>query len=395
VVFSPDGRLLIGGDLSGAVHLWDVNRQILLATTPAGHGQPIVDAELSKDGRLLATLGQDLVIRLWSFDSTTPLATALSVSGKKVKGIAFSGDGKQLAVGDDSGAVQIWDLPLNKPSNVLKGHQHQIWAMAYAPHRRWLASGDRSGQVRLWDADSGELLKVMDTRDGAVWSLSFTPDGDRLICTSDSQVDIWTLESQTLQATLRHTGGRNTRAVLSPDGTRLAVTATDGVVRIWDWKKSIIVREIIAEDDVLWSAAFSPDSRYLATASSDEIVALWNLADGTQQAAYTGHSGGATDLAYLSDGVTLVVVDRNGRLHWWDSGTGRKLSKTWSAHRGASWRLAVHPDGKRFATTGDDGLAMIWDELSIDRACEIAKSAFDEVRLRQYLGPDERSVACQ
>jgi WD40 repeat protein len=54
----------------------------------------------------------------------------------------------------------------------------------------------------------------------------------------------------------------------------------------------------------------------------------------------------------------------------------------------------VHPDGKRFSTSGDDGRVMLWDELSVKRACEIGGHAFDETRRRQYLGDTERSVAC-
>jgi WD40 repeat protein len=74
VVFTPDGRFLIGGNADGAVNLWDVNRQMPIKTTPNGHSQAIIDAGLSEDGRLLAPLGQDQVIRLWSFDSTHPMA---------------------------------------------------------------------------------------------------------------------------------------------------------------------------------------------------------------------------------------------------------------------------------------------------------------------------------
>ena len=154
------------------------------------------------------------------------------------------------------------------------------------------------------------------------------------------------------------------------------------------------MKEIGAADDVVWSVAFSPDARHLATASSDEVVALWNVATGKQWAALTGQTGGATDVAYLADGVTLLAVDRAGRLHWWDTLSGRRLSDAWQGHAGASWRIAVHPDGERFATAGDDGRVKIWDELSVAHACDIARPALDEVRLRQYLGEDKHSMAC-
>jgi len=154
------------------------------------------------------------------------------------------------------------------------------------------------------------------------------------------------------------------------------------------------VQEIPAEDDLVWSATFSPDGRSVAVASSDEVVTVWDVISGQQLTRLTGLTGGATDLAYLGDGVTLVAVDRSGALHFWDVGTGRRLSDAWQSHARTSWRLAVHPDGERFATTGDDGRVKIWDELSIARACDIGRLGFDTVRQRQYLGEGERSVAC-
>jgi WD40 repeat protein len=308
--------------------------------------------------------------------------------------VAFSGDGKYLAAGDDSGVVQVWELDNYKDPMILKGHGHQVWAIAFSPNGRLLASGDRSGQVRLWNLTKRTLQRAFEAHEGAVWSLAFRPDGNQLISAGDMQVRLWTVETDTLLKTLEYKGGRITRAVLSPDGALLAVTTTEGSVRVWDLENASIVREIWADDDVLWSAAFSPDTRHLAAASSDEVVTLGNLATGKQHAAFTGHTGGATDLSYLADGATLVVVDRSGMLHWWDTQTGRRLSDAWSAHPGTSWRLAVHPDGERFATAGDEGKVKVWDDLSVDRACRIAKLAFDTVRRRQYLGPDERSVAC-
>ena len=75
--------------------------------------------------------------------------------------------------------------------------------------------------------------------------------------------------------------------------------------------------------------------------------------------------------------------------------TGRRLAAPWPAHSRVSWRIAVHPDGKRFATAGGDGQVKVWDKLSVARAREIGGPAFDAVRRRQYLGEGEHSVACQ
>jgi WD40 repeat protein len=232
------------------------------------------------------------------------------------------------------------------------------------------------------------------TGDGAVWSLVFTPDGRQLLSASDIRLRIWDVETGMSNPALSPQGGRITRAALSPAGVLVAVATTAGEVALWDLKQAVVANEIVADDNALWSVAFSPDGEQIATASSDEVVALWDLRTGTRRASFSGFRGGATDVAYLADGVTLVAIDRGGKLHWWDTQTGRRLTDAWQAHEGPSWRIAVHPDGLRFVTAGDDGHVKVWDELSVAEACRISAVALDGVRREQYLGEDGRSVAC-
>jgi WD40 repeat protein len=394
VAFTPDGTGLIGGGADGALRLWDIDKQTLIATTPSGHSQPIIDVAESADGKLVATLGNDQQVRLWRFASKYPLEDIRHVAGHSAKGVAISADGRQLAAGDDAGAVQLWNLGGDADPLLLTGHKNQVWALAFSPKGSVLASGDRGGEVRLWNPANGALLRAIAAHDAPVWSLAFSSDGGRLVTTSDHEVRLWTVGTGALLDTLKPEGGTITRAALSPDGTTLAVTSTDGRVRLWNLDKASIVRDIAADVDVVWSVAFSPDGRELATASSDEVVGVWDVATGEQRASLTGHTGGATDLSFLADGTTLAVVDRSGKLHLWDARTGRRLAEAWQAHAGPSWRIAVHPDGERFATTGDDGSVIFWDLLSTARACEIGGAAFDGVRRNQYLGEGGLAAAC-
>jgi len=74
--------------------------------------------------------------------------------------------------------------------------------------------------------------------------------------------------------------------------------------------------------------------------------------------------------------------------------TGRRLIEPWLAHQGASWRIAVHPDGQRFVTAGDDGYLKVWDDLSVARACEISRDTFDETRRKEYYGDGGSRPTC-
>src|SRR3546814_16757898 len=99
-----------------------------------------------------------------------------------------------------------------------------------------------------------------------------------------------------------------------------------------------MTREIAAEDGVVWSVAFSPDGSQLATASSDELVVLWDPQTGDRIATMTGHTGGAPDVAFLPDGVTLAATDRKGGIHFSDLPPARRRAERQQAPTAASWR---------------------------------------------------------
>jgi WD40 repeat protein len=395
VRFTPDDNVLVGGAADGGLRMWDVERRKLLVSTPSAHDGAIVNTAASRDGTLMATLGEDQLIRFWRLRTSYPVASVHQVAAGAAKGLAFSRDGRRLAAGDDSGIVQVWTLGTDN-AQLLRGHRHSVWAVAFSPDGSLLASGDRAGKVRLWDVATGALRSTIAVDDGAIHSLAFLgADGTQLMTASEARVRFWEVATGVSRRELPHTRGQITRAVLAPNGASLAVASSDGRVRVWDVDKAALIKDFAADDDTIWSLAFSPDGRRLATASSDEIITVWDVNTWEQRAVLTGHTGGATDLTYLADGVTLVSVDRSGKVHLWDAETSRQLAEATQSHSRASWQIVVHPDGRRFATAGDDGQVKVWDELSVARVCDIAGPAFDAARRQQYLGEGERSVACE
>jgi WD40 repeat protein/serine/threonine protein kinase len=394
IAFSPDGKILFGGGADGRVRLWDVAKGALKSNTPVGHDGAITDLELSGARNLLVTLGTDQLIRFWRLESMVPLAEDYEVAGGAAKGIAFSPDGQMLAAGDDAGNVELWRMGVRQPPKLLSGHRQQVWALAFSSDGKHLLSGDRSGQVRIWDVGNAALEATIDIDKSAVWSISVNADGTQFMTASESGLRLWDLQARELKKEILDDVPPVTRAAWSPDGRRLAIASTDAYVRLWDVQSDRLERQIAVGQDVVWSVAFSPDGKRLATASGDEVVVMWEVETGSRIASLAGHYGGATDLAFLGDGATLAVLDRNGKLHFWDMHTGRRLIEPWPAHKGASWRIAVHPDGARFATAGDDGYVRVWDDLSVGRACEISWDAFDGIRRKEYFGDTADVLAC-
>ncbi|MEZ5830109.1 MAG: protein kinase [Dongiaceae bacterium] len=395
VAFSSDGKTLLGGAADGGVRLWDVAKGVTEASTPSGHNGAVNDMKLNGARNLLVTLGDDQLIRFWRLESMVPLADQYKVAGHAAKGLAISPDGGLLAAGDDAGNVQLWHLGGRQPPTLFSGHRQQVWALAFSRDGKLLLSGDRSGEVRLWDTRSGTSEAMIKPDDAAIWTIAVSPDDTEFVTVSSSGVRLWDLQARAIKREINRATSPLTRAAWSPDGRYLAISSTDARVQVWDMKAGRLEREIAVDQDVVWSVAFSPDSKLLATGSGDEVVTLWDVETGTQVSELTGHSGGATDIAFAGDGATLMVLDRKGRLHFWDVQTARRLTVPWVAHAGAGWRIAVHPDGVRFATAGDDGYVRVWDVLSKMRACDISHEAFDEVRRKEYFGDTADVLTCK
>ena len=392
-LFTRDGAGLIGSDAEGHLIVWSPDTDASQIVSAAGHTGRVIEIELSDEGKLLASLGRDQTVRLWTIFDRVPLSHDRDVAEGAAKGVAVSADGAILAAADETGLIQVWARGAAEPKD-FAGHESQVWALALSPDGSALASGDRSGAVRIWDMESGEPAPVGEDRDDAIWWVGFTPDGERLVTAGDDGVDIYEAASGTWVSSLPPGSGPATRAAISPDGKILAVSTTDGRVRLFDLAENVLIRDLEVVEDIVWSAAFSPDGAMLAVGSSDEVVSLWDVATGERRASLGGHRGGATDLAFQTDAATLVATDRGGNLHLWDIVSERRLGAPIRAHGAASWRLAAAPEADLFVTTGDDGKVRTWDIMSVARACAIGAPAFDDVRRRNYFGEGVTTLAC-
>jgi len=61
---------------------------------------------------------------------------------------------------------------------------------------------------------------------------------------------------------------------LSPDGRRIATTAADTTVRIWDAQRRQLVLTLTDDDRHAGSAVFTPDGRLIAARSSGGLT-IW------------------------------------------------------------------------------------------------------------------------
>ena len=108
--FSPDGRLLVFGDVQGRVWLYDTRTWTLRSRPLLAHTNAVSTVSFSPDGRTLATTSVGGSTRLWDVPSGRPIGTALPGLAQRYVAAAFVGGGTHLVTLDDEGHGSLWDI---------------------------------------------------------------------------------------------------------------------------------------------------------------------------------------------------------------------------------------------------------------------------------------------
>jgi WD40 repeat protein/DNA-binding SARP family transcriptional activator len=110
VRFSPDGRLLVFGDVHGRVWLYDTHTWTPRGSPLVAHTGAVATVSFSPDGRTLATTSDDGTTRLWEIPSGRPIGTALPGPAQHYVAAAFVDGGTHLVTLDDNGHGNLWDI---------------------------------------------------------------------------------------------------------------------------------------------------------------------------------------------------------------------------------------------------------------------------------------------
>ncbi|KAJ5225252.1 hypothetical protein N7468_006477 [Penicillium chermesinum] len=314
----------------------------------------------------------------------------------------------------------------------LEGHNNTVVSVEFSPDGGRLLSG--SEDIRLWEVSTGVLLQnYMDEPDFFLSTVTFSPDGRLWASSSATSVKLWDIaedqEFRTIKAestkvvptgfypevtfspngrTLEHTkwGWNNPTSSMafSSDSRRLASTAADGKMRLWNVDTGALERTFLEEVEMNWteffldtdadtsaaySVAFSPDDRLLACAS-DKIVRLWNAASGEIHHKLEGHSGIVTAVAFSSDGRMLATGSGDKTARLWDVQKGQ-LHQILTGHSNAVASVAFSRDNRLLATGSSDATIKLWD-LTVMLSEQHLAAHTQPVSLIMF-SPDSRRLA--
>jgi WD40 repeat protein/DNA-binding SARP family transcriptional activator len=425
---SPDGSVVGIGAAYGFASFFDMDTRKQFR---AYDEMPVWKFEFRADGRQLAFTAQD------SPDSGIPLprqtvrlvdATTLKEEPRQPGGLPeglwptaphYSADGRLLAAAfedlDDvdesaSSSVIVWDvaepeqpvLDLEFPGSVVEVDLGPDGSVLYV-------GTAEPPTVTAYDVATGRVLRSA-SAPGAWVELS--PDGSILATVGGNTITL--LDAATLTELRRLEGHTGWVQVMrfSHDGELLATGADDRLVMVWDVASGDRQEVLRGYSSSVWGLGFSPDDETLHTVSGRTWLS-WDLVGDRRfitrmplaepaapdaGAALASPSGEA--VAYLRGATDETTGKAVAFLQLLDLDEGRagEMVDTGHVHLGGAEQplagaagLSWRPDGRRLATTGEDGFVRVWDRQTVQLLVERQLSE-GQLAAISYTGDGSRLV---
>jgi RNA polymerase sigma factor (sigma-70 family) len=398
--FSPDGKMLAGGDFDSTVLLWDVARG--KEKQRFHHKDRMIwKGAFSPDGKALAACGDNHLI-VWDLAGGKELRTLrLPAQRGRPNALLFSPDGQTLAYSNMMETI-FWRASDGEQQAVLRFDPLRNRVLdsnlAFSPDRKYLAIGAIDGIV-LWDREARKEVKKLDGYHNG--SLCFSPDGKLLASLYSGKIRLWDVENgKQLQERTSHEETAYSIA-FSPDGTRLvSASGGDDAIRLWDVRTGEQVRVLSMPGASVRQLAFSADGTTLAVGGT--LIQLWEARTGKKGRTFRLQSEKPPLELFLSlhlssDGKRLTVLgveaditdgflrDTKSYLTIWDVPSGNRLIRRPCPP--STGLTSFSPDGKLVALPGK-GLTI--HDIAANRDLQTFKS---DLSAPTTFSPDSKIVA--
>ncbi|KAN0126840.1 WD40 repeat-like protein [Russula decolorans] len=234
-----DGKLLVAGDDSGLIQIFDVNSRAILRTLDA-HKQPVHVTKFSMlDHTRVLSCSDDTTVRLWDVPSQSTITTFISHTDYVRSGQVSSTDPHIILTGSYDGTVRIFDSRTGE-CELLMGSTSGGSSAGTVPVEQVLmypsgtvALSAAGSILRVWDiVAGGRCLRAMSNHQKTVTSLAFNTKSSRLLTGGlDHMVKVYDISNYNVVHTMRYSAPVICLA-LSPDETHIAVGMSDGTLSV-------------------------------------------------------------------------------------------------------------------------------------------------------------------
>lgn len=352
-------------------------QQPFLRVEAGAHIAPVARLAVDPTGRVLASVSDDKTLRLWNLPEGSPRLVIRPPIGPGPEGelyaVAISPDGQRVATAGFTGrswdgffALYLFDAQSGRMVARLPGLPSTVVHLAFSADGSRLAAafGGGRGGVRVWNARNGQTVFEDANYNGPARMVAFDRSGRLAASAADGNVRVYNPQGQRVAARIPVQGARPFGIAWSPDGALLAVGFEDRL-RVEVLNASDL-RSLVAPD----TTGLAGEGLAAVTWARDAQGGVQLYAAGyARQAAAVAAGPSAGTRTALPDkrGIALAQANTAPRQfvirRWLDFGLGP--STDIPAARDAIAQLLALPDGGLAFAAADPGWGRIAPDGSI------------------------------
>ncbi len=277
-----------------------------------------------------------------------------------ITNVAFTGDGRQIVTAAEDARMRVWNAATRATTTTIELDNGAASALAVEGRRA--VTGHRDGSVVVWDIDSGQKVATFKRNGDGILAAAFMGDANKIAVTAnDGVVVLWDVKAPTAPVSvLDGHDGAVPGLAFSVRGGHLASAGADKTIRLWSASGPTLTRVYKGHGEAIDALAMSADGRKMASASSDGQIRITSTQSSRTHFTMRVGIGRITGLAFSPDGELLASVGEDGIIRLWDVKRGRML-RSLQSHTGGLRAIVFSPDGRRVAAAGTDGLVRLWD----------------------------------
>jgi WD40 repeat protein len=260
----------------------------------------------------------------------------------------------------DGGETQVWNLATGEPLGPRLTHGPGLLTAWLSPDGKALLAQTET-EVRPWNIQTGTALHPAFPHDNFRFLPMWAKDAPRLLTSpSETTLQVWDLTSgKPIGPTLRSPEPFR-RAVLSPDGNRIAsLTGDPGLAdetfSLWNARTGQQLASQVAEAFDLGLGEFSPQGDRLVVSSRTGTARLWNPRTGEPTGVEIPGDQDIQPAQFSADGCRLLTFSLDGSVRGWDAETGLPLGPPMGHPPGRAWGYFYSADRHVFSLAPDRG----------------------------------------
>ena len=332
ITFSPDGSLLITGDVDGYFGIWDPIKYIpKISKATKAHKKWITSISfkplhLYKENEIIKFIstGKDGFLKMWNASTGKIIISTLAHEQSITKTI-WSGENIIYTCSEDQ-TVKIFDENL---SHIKTLHGHSHWINTMALNTEYIL---RTGCYDYENIKGNDYLLFSEK-----------------------------IKKLNYEQKITHALNRYNKFKQKINSSEKLVTGSDdNTLILWDQKISNkpLIR-MVGHQGIVNDVKFSPNAFYLASASFDKCIKIWNANTGTFLFNLRGHVGPVYQLAWSPNSKMLLSCSKDSTLQCWNIQT-KKAMHNLPGHADEIYTVDWAPNGIKAASGSKDQRVRIW-----------------------------------